>query len=150
MTELTRRRDRGRGGDHWQIFYGDMHVGTIGKRAGVPGTVDQWGWDCGFKPASDRGIAAGGTAADFEQARAAFDRAWRCILPRCTEADFAGYRRQRAWNQWKHKMWAAGSRLPTQCTDGRSTCYCGATITIANMDSHVTSVHVAEEAEATA
>jgi hypothetical protein len=34
MTELTRRRDRDRSDEHWQIFYGDVQAGTIGKRAG--------------------------------------------------------------------------------------------------------------------
>ena len=31
MTQLTRRRDPARGEDHWQIFYGDVQVGSIGR-----------------------------------------------------------------------------------------------------------------------
>jgi hypothetical protein len=143
MTDrLTRRRDPGLGENHWHVYYGDVRVGTIGKRAGVPGTVDQWGWSCGFWPASDRGIADAGTAVDFDKARLAFEQAWQTIQPRCT--DFARYRHQRAWNSWKRKMWATGSKLPTQSADGRSTCYCGASIDIAGMARHVTAAHLAE------
>ncbi|MBR1187278.1 hypothetical protein [Bradyrhizobium sp. AUGA SZCCT0160] len=150
MTTLTRRRDRDRRDDHWQIFYGDVRVGTIGKRAGVPGNVDQWGWYCGFHPASQRGLADAGTAVDFEHARLAFDRAWQTIQPRCTEEDFASYRQQRAWNRWKQKMWETGCKLPTQSTDGRSTCYCGATIDTVTMDRHIYAAHLTEEEQASA
>jgi hypothetical protein len=144
MTELTRRRDRDLGDNQWHIFHGDVRVGRIGKRAGVPINVDQWGWSCGFSPASDRGIVEAGPAADFEQARLAFEQAWRTIRPRCTEADFAGYRRQRASNNWKQKMWATGCKLPTLSADGRSTCYCGASIDSAGVARHVNDAHLTE------
>jgi hypothetical protein len=147
VTELTRRRDRDRSDDHWQIFYGDVQVGTIGKRAGVPLSVDQWGWSCGFQPATNRGISAGGTAADFDRARAAFEHAWQTILPRCTEDDFTGFRRQRALTQWKYKMWETGKKVPTQCTTGQSTCYCGAPIDIAGTEPHIYAAHLNEETE---
>jgi anaerobic selenocysteine-containing dehydrogenase len=35
-----------------------------------------------------------------------------------------------------------GHRLPTQSTDGRSTCFCGAGLTIGGMADHVRSAHV--------
>jgi hypothetical protein len=32
------------------VYCEDVHVGTIGERAGVPVDVDQWQWSCGFYP----------------------------------------------------------------------------------------------------
>jgi hypothetical protein len=43
MPTLTRRRYPERH-DCWQVYYGDVHVGTIAMRAGVPVDVKQWGW----------------------------------------------------------------------------------------------------------
>jgi hypothetical protein len=36
----------------WQIFYGDVCVGTIAKRIGIPRDQALWGWSCGFYPGS--------------------------------------------------------------------------------------------------
>jgi hypothetical protein len=41
--ELTRRRSTDEREECWHIFYGDVRVGTIGIRRGVPVDVDQWG-----------------------------------------------------------------------------------------------------------
>jgi hypothetical protein len=49
MPALTRRRSKDAHAESWQVFYGDVQVGTIGIPAGVP-DVDQWGWSCGFYP----------------------------------------------------------------------------------------------------
>jgi hypothetical protein len=68
MPILTRRRYPERP-DCWHVCYGDICIGTIAVRAGVPVDVDQWGWDCGFYPASHDGIREYGTAATFELAR---------------------------------------------------------------------------------
>jgi hypothetical protein len=54
MPALTRRSNDAHA-ESWQIFYGDVQVGTIGIRAGVPVDVDQWGWSCGFYPGSHPG-----------------------------------------------------------------------------------------------
>lgn len=48
MTALTRRRSDNPHQKTWHIYFGDVRVGTIGTRAGVPTTADQWGWSCGF------------------------------------------------------------------------------------------------------
>jgi hypothetical protein len=49
MMELTRRRlDASFEG--WAIFYGDVRVGSISARSGVPKHVNQWQWTCGFYP----------------------------------------------------------------------------------------------------
>jgi len=47
-TVLTRRRDDEAQEECWLIFYGDVQVGTIKMRTGVPVDVDKWGWSCGF------------------------------------------------------------------------------------------------------
>ena len=70
---------------------------TIGRRSGVPVTVDQWDWSCGFRPASERVQAERGIAPDFSQARVAFQAAWLRLLPKLTESDFQEYRRERAF-----------------------------------------------------
>jgi len=94
MPALTRRRAKDTHQECWHIFYGDLHVGTITERAGVPHDVDQWGWRCGFYPLTHRHEHAEGTAASFNQARDAFDAAWKAYLPKCTPSDFEEYRRQ--------------------------------------------------------
>lgn len=90
MPTLTRRRQHDRHQECWQIYFGDVCVGTIGERAGVPVEVDQWGWHCGFAPAIDGGLRAGGTAASLEQARAAFATALECFLNRTGLSDDRG------------------------------------------------------------
>ena len=78
MPVLTRRRSPDAQQETWLVYYGDLHVGTISERAGVPADADQWSWAVGFYPASHRGVA------------------WHWLLPKLTEADFTEYRRQRA------------------------------------------------------
>jgi hypothetical protein len=81
----------------------------IGERAGVPKSVDQWGWCVDFYP---RDGHVSGTAGSFDQARANFERAWHDYLPRCSPDDFAEHRYQQAATPWKYRMWrpAAGCR----------------------------------------
>jgi hypothetical protein len=47
MTTLTRRPDDNEG---WYVYFGDVRVGQIGRRSGVPNHADQWGWIIGFHP----------------------------------------------------------------------------------------------------
>src|SRR5450755_2063498 len=110
MPALTRRRDPDIHHECWHVYYGDVHVGTIGERAGVPVDVHQWGWSCGFYPLSHRGRRAEGTAMTFAEARGDFEAAWREYLPNCTVADFTAYRRQRAFTEWKYAMSDAGCK----------------------------------------
>lgn len=131
MPALTRRREPDRHQECWHIYYGDIPVGRITERAGVPVDVDQWEWAIGFYPV-DHG--PGGTAETFEQARAAFEAAWLDYLHRCTEADFAENRRHRAFTAWKYRMHDTGTPLPTQMTNGRSQCFCGAPLTNNTVD----------------
>jgi hypothetical protein len=73
MPSLTRRRSDDTHRESWVVYYGDVPVGTIGKRAGVPVKVDQWGWSCGFYPGLHPGQHQYGSAEDFEAARAGFE-----------------------------------------------------------------------------
>jgi hypothetical protein len=126
------------------IYYGDVRVGTIAARAGVPVDVDQWSWQCGFYPPSHHGRLGEGTAETFKQARADFETAWREYLPQCTETDFLEYRHQRAWTDWKYAMHDAGLPLPTQSSTTRSRCFCGADIDIAGLTGHVDAPHMTD------
>lgn len=125
MPHLTRRRDPNAQLEAWLVFYGDLQVGTIGLRSGVPGHVDPWTWRLGLPQVIARGLRTDGTATTFEKARADFEDAWRAYLPHVTAADFEQHRRQAAFTEWKYRMWDAGCILPTQVPSGRSKCYCG-------------------------
>ena len=92
MTELTRRRDHHADREKWNILYGDVRIGSIGLRAGVPNHADQWEWSCGFYPGCDPGQHSSGPAGTFDLARAAFEAAWEQLLPTRTEADFQSWR----------------------------------------------------------
>jgi hypothetical protein len=113
MPVLTRRRYPERP-DCWHVYYGDGQVGTIARRAGCPPHVEQWEWRCGFYPGMGPGQDRNGTSADFDQARADFEAAWRIILPTLTDASFQAWREQRDWTARKYAMWARGERLPSQ------------------------------------
>jgi hypothetical protein len=93
-------------------------------------------------PASHRGVRATRTAKSFDAARTTFEAAWQWLLPKLTEADFTEHRRHRAFKAWKHAMWDAGCKLPTQVADGRPTCFCGAAIGIAEVERHVLAAHM--------
>jgi len=143
MPQLTRRRFPERP-DCWHVYYGDVRVGEIAVRPGVPVHVDQWGWQCGFYPLDHRGRSAAGTAATFDQARERFEAAWKAYLPLCTEADFVEHRRQRAWTDWKYAMHDAGLPLPTQSSNGRSRCFCGVAIDMKGIGQHVREAHLTD------
>jgi hypothetical protein len=142
MPALTRRRDPDAHHKAWLIHYGDIHIGTISMRSGVPGSVDQWSWVCSFYPASHRGVYADGTATSFDEACADFEAAWLRLLPEITEDDFDEYRRNRAWTAWLCAMFDSGCTLPTQVCDGRSRCFCGAVIGLRSMKQHVFTAHM--------
>jgi hypothetical protein len=127
--------------DCWHVYYGDVHVGTIASRAGVPVDVDQWAWSCGFYPAMGPGQHQDGTAETFEAARADFEAAWRIILPTRTEADFQAWRDQDAFTAWKNAMHDSGMKLPTQLPSGESRCFCGTPIDIEGVADHIRTAH---------
>ena len=108
--ELTRRRNLPE--ECWRIFYGDVHAGTIAQCVGNPGAAPRWQWRCGFYPGSRPGECTNGTAADFEEARADFEAAWRVFLAKRTEADFQAWREQQAWTAEKYRRFDRGERMP--------------------------------------
>src|SRR6202789_3472538 len=100
MPELTRRRYLERP-DCWHVYYGDVRVGTIAKRVGIPFDEDPWGWSCGFYPGSHPGECTNSASATFDQARAEFEEAWAIFLSNRTEAYFQEWRHQRDWTARK-------------------------------------------------
>jgi len=102
-AELTRRLSRDAREECWQIFYGDVRVGTIAKRVGIPNDNPRWGWTCGHET---------GSAATFEQARAGFEAGWAVFLSKRTEADFQEWRDQRDWTTEKYRRFDCGERMP--------------------------------------
>jgi hypothetical protein len=112
MPVLTRRRDHDRA-DCWHVHFGDVRVGQLARRSGIPIDEDPWEWICGFYPGSEPGEYLSGTAATFDQARADFDPAWRIFSAKRTEADYQAWLDDRDWHARKRAMWAAGAiRIP--------------------------------------
>jgi hypothetical protein len=142
MHALTRRRSQEAHQESWRIYYGDVDVGWIGVRTGVPIDVDRWGWRCGFYPGVEPKRHQGGTARSFKAARRGFRAAWQALLPTLTEADLDTSRKQRAWTAWKYRMHDGHLKLPTECADLRSRCYCGAAITHDGLLQHIYSSHM--------
>jgi hypothetical protein len=103
MPALTRRRDVESRQEYWLIYYGDVHVGTIAVRSGIPHDQPQWGWRCGFYPGSHPREHQSGTAATFDQARADFEAAWRVFLSKRTEVDFQEWRDNRDLTAEKYR-----------------------------------------------
>jgi hypothetical protein len=68
-ARLTRRRSADRHHETWHIDYDDMHVGTIGRRAGLPVDVDQWGLELRLLSRPRAGQHQDGSAESFEMAR---------------------------------------------------------------------------------
>jgi len=142
MPTLTRRRTADSHRKTWHIYYGDVRVGAIGERAGVPVHGDQWGWSCGFYPGLEPRQHRCGTAATFEAARLGFEADWNTLLAEIPQGAFEQYRHHRALHTWKETMWAAGLPLPTQVASGRSQCYCGAEIDVRSVDQHIDAEHM--------
>lgn len=142
MPKLTRRSTADRHRKTWHVYYGDVHVGTIGERAGIPVHGDQWGWSCGFYPGLEPDQHRYGTAATFEMARERFEADWSALLPEIPEGAFDEYRHHRALQGWKQTMWAAGLPLPTQLATGRSQCYCGVEIDIRSVGPRIAAEHM--------
>ena len=142
MPKLSRRRSNDSPQESWRIFYGDVSVGWIGLRSGVPSNANQWGWRCGFYPGMERGQHRDGSAPTFELARRRFLSAWSQTLPTLHEAAFKAYRREHAFHKWRRRMWDEGLKMPTQLASGRSECFCGVAINLKNTEQHVYKKHM--------
>ena len=99
------------GGESGSIRLGSA-TAQIAKSVGNPGAVEQWQWLCGFYPGSNPGEQRGGTADDFNQARAAFEIAWRIFSASRTEADYQAWREQRDWTARKYALRDRGEPVP--------------------------------------
>ena len=113
MPALTRRRSLDAPDECWHVYYGDVRVGTIAIRTGIPPHEDPWGWNCGFYPGSHPRECTDGTAANFDQARTDFEQAWAVFLSKRTEADFQKWRDQQAWTAEKYRRFDRGERMPS-------------------------------------
>ncbi len=131
MPTLTRRRSDDPHRESWIIFYDDVRVGMIGKRAGVPVDVDQWGWSCGFYPGLHPGQHRSGTAENFEAARAGFEAGWNALLPEIPDGAFDEHRRDRECRAEIAAVHARGEKLPSELPNSLMRCICGVTF-----DSH--------------
>jgi hypothetical protein len=119
MPALTRRRSTDAREECWHIYYGDVHIGTVAVRAGIPPDEDPWGWSCGFYPGCEPGEHMNGSAETFDQARADFEAAWCVFSAKRTEADYQAWRDQRDWTERKYSMWERGERLASQLPSSR-------------------------------
>jgi hypothetical protein len=120
MPTLTRRRSHDSRREVWLVFYGDIPVGTIGERAGVPADLDQWGWACDFYPGVQPSQHRDGTTPTFEDAWAGFEKAWNLLLPMLTEAAFAEWRCDREFRAKIREKCARGEKLDTEIPSGSS------------------------------
>jgi hypothetical protein len=84
MPALTRRRDPDAQQETWLIYYGDVQVGTISERTSNLTGTPRWEWACGFCPGSNPAEHARGIVETFDQARGAFEIAWRYFLAKRT------------------------------------------------------------------
>jgi hypothetical protein len=89
-----------------------LHVGTIARGVGQPHDQGPWQWLCGFYPGSHPREQTGGTAPDFDQARADFEAAWQKFSARRTEAAHQPRREQRDWTAEKYCRFDRGEPMP--------------------------------------
>jgi hypothetical protein len=125
MPNLTRRRSDNPHQVTWHVYYGDVHVGTIGERAGAPVDVDQWQWSCGFYPGLHPGQHRYGTAISFEEARAGFEADWKDLLPEIPDGAFEEYRLERQARAEMRAIQERGEKLPSEVFSSMMRCVCG-------------------------
>jgi hypothetical protein len=141
MTQLTRRPDNDPHREGWFVYFGDVRVGHIGKRAGVPTQAPQWGWTCGFYPGCDPGQQTHGTGETFQEARAGFEEAWKKLAATRTEAHYELWRQSRDFHAWKDRMQEERIPMPTQTQNDWARCFCGAEISNASITKHIQAAH---------
>lgn len=111
FSDLRRRPDPHRP-DSWLIMCGDIHAGTIAKSVGRPDAQNEWTWRAGFYPGSKAGEIKTGNAASFDEAKAAFEKAWLTFASTRTQVDFTAYRDHVEWTARKYAARASGQFVP--------------------------------------
>jgi hypothetical protein len=127
MFALTRRQSDNDHSESWSVYYGDVRIGWIGQRAGVPVDVDQWGWSYGFYPGLHPWQHRSGSAPTFDQVRADFEVAWATLLTEIPAGAFDEYRPDREIRVVR----ANGEKLSSEVPSSMMRCVCGVTF-----DSH--------------
>ncbi|MDA9506127.1 hypothetical protein XI09_16095 [Bradyrhizobium sp. CCBAU 11386] len=144
MPPLTRRRSKDDPNrETWLIYLGDVRVGVISRRSGVPNSAPQWGWSCGFYPGVDPGEHRSGIAETFDQARDGFQAAWDGLAATLTEKNYDTWREALDWMAWRDRMHSLALPLPTQRAEGIARCFCGDAVSIRTLDAHVRTAHAA-------
>lgn len=110
FTKLSRRRDPHRP-DSWLIMCGDIHAGTIAKSVGRPDAQNEWTWRAGFYPGSRAGEIKTGNAKSFDEAKAAFVKAWLAFASTRTPSDFTAYRDHVEWTARKYAARDQGQQV---------------------------------------
>jgi hypothetical protein len=108
---LTRRPDPHRK-DAWLVYADDICAGSISRAVGLPNAAEAWKFSAGFYPGSRPGEIKSGSADTFDEARAAFEIAWRTFASTRTEADFEAWREQRDWTARKYAARDRGEEVP--------------------------------------
>jgi hypothetical protein len=127
MPELTRRRDPEAPDECWHVYHGDVRVGTIAKRVGIPFDEELWGWLCGFYPGCHPRERTDGTAATFNQARTEFEEAWQVFLSNRTEATSPNGAINGIGSRGNMPCGRRGEKLPSQRPNTMMRCPCGET-----------------------
>jgi hypothetical protein len=147
MTSLTCRRDPDASHEAWLIFLQscarrhDQHaIRQSYRRRSIVVALR-------LRSGSNPSDTINGTATNFDVARAPFESARSVFLSRRTEADFQEYPRYRASDAWKQTMWKPAVSCRPKPQTARSRCFCGAAISIANMDEHSYAAHMEPDAK---
>jgi hypothetical protein len=127
MPALTRRRCTNPHQVTWHVYYGDVPVGTIGQRAGVPVDADQWQWSCGFYPGLEPGQHHHGIARTFAEARAGFEADWNWLLPEIPNEAFDEWRQDHEYRMEIKAKRDRGDRLDSEIPSSMMLCACGIT-----------------------
>jgi hypothetical protein len=120
LPALTRRRYPERH-DCWHVYYGDVHVGTIAPRTGVPHDEDPWGWSCGF---ASRGMHQR-IGRNFRPGARRLRSRMARVSVEADESRFSGVARRAGLDRAQICHVAAGERLPSQKPSSLMTCPCG-------------------------
>lgn len=137
---LTRRRLDERF-ESWGIFDGDLKVGALSLLPST-GFSMVWQWSCGFDPGCDpRTQMFSGREDTIDQAKCAFQKAWDQLRPQITPDMRDQWRRHNEFITWKYAMWKENCQMPSQSITGRSRCFCGDELSMADVPAHIAAKH---------